>query len=162
MLRSSSFLNLTVWTPEIAFTTVDLPCATCPMVPGCAASTRMIKVKLDGHEDCDTLQRNIDFIRMGAGPQRHVMHFGGHCQMLLQPIRPPDFHGSFQLGRAAAPMLMVACLDITSGDNGVSCATSKVAKFCGSPVEAVNFPRRFPLPAVSGTAKSPGTQNNFL
>jgi hypothetical protein len=33
MLRSSSFLNLTVCTPETAFTTVDFPCATCPIVP---------------------------------------------------------------------------------------------------------------------------------
>lgn len=30
---SSSFLNLTVCTPDIAFTTVDFPCATCPIVP---------------------------------------------------------------------------------------------------------------------------------
>jgi len=34
MLRSSSFLKRTVWTPEMALTTVDLPCATWPMVPG--------------------------------------------------------------------------------------------------------------------------------
>ena len=34
MLRSSSFLNRTVCTPEMAFTTVDLPCATWPIVPG--------------------------------------------------------------------------------------------------------------------------------
>mmetsp|Transcript_485 Transcript_485/g.1154 ORF Transcript_485/g.1154 Transcript_485/m.1154 type:complete len:205 (-) Transcript_485:125-739(-) len=33
IFRSSSFLNRTVCMPEIAFTTVDLPCATCPMVP---------------------------------------------------------------------------------------------------------------------------------
>ena len=33
MLRSSSFLKRTVCTPEMAFTTVDLPCATWPMVP---------------------------------------------------------------------------------------------------------------------------------
>lgn len=33
MLRSSSFLKRTVCTPEIAFTTVDLPCATWPIVP---------------------------------------------------------------------------------------------------------------------------------
>lgn len=33
MLRSSSFLNLTVCTPEMAFTTVDFPWATCPIVP---------------------------------------------------------------------------------------------------------------------------------
>ena len=33
MLRSSSFLKRTVWTPEIALTTVDLPCATWPIVP---------------------------------------------------------------------------------------------------------------------------------
>lgn len=33
MLRSNSFLNRTVCTPEIAFTTVDLPCATWPIVP---------------------------------------------------------------------------------------------------------------------------------
>lgn len=33
MFLSSSFLNLTVCTPDIAFTTVDLPCATCPIVP---------------------------------------------------------------------------------------------------------------------------------
>ena len=33
MLRSSSFLNRTVCTPEMAFTTVDFPCATWPMVP---------------------------------------------------------------------------------------------------------------------------------
>lgn len=33
MLRSSSFLKRTVWTPEIALTTVDLPWATWPMVP---------------------------------------------------------------------------------------------------------------------------------
>ena len=33
MLRSSSFLKRTVWTPEMALTTVDLPCATCPIVP---------------------------------------------------------------------------------------------------------------------------------
>jgi hypothetical protein len=33
MFLSSSFLKRTVWTPEIAFTTVDLPWATCPIVP---------------------------------------------------------------------------------------------------------------------------------
>lgn len=33
MFLSSSFLNLTVCTPEIAFTTVDLPWATWPIVP---------------------------------------------------------------------------------------------------------------------------------
>lgn len=33
MLRSNSFLKRTVWTPEIAFTTVDFPWATCPIVP---------------------------------------------------------------------------------------------------------------------------------
>ena len=33
MLRTSSFLNRTVMTPDIAFTTVDFPCATCPIVP---------------------------------------------------------------------------------------------------------------------------------
>lgn len=33
MLRSSSFLKRTVWTPEMALTTVDLPWATWPMVP---------------------------------------------------------------------------------------------------------------------------------
>lgn len=33
MFLSSSFLNLTVCTPDIAFTTVDFPCATCPIVP---------------------------------------------------------------------------------------------------------------------------------
>ena len=33
IFRTSSFLNLTVMTPDIAFTTVDLPCATCPIVP---------------------------------------------------------------------------------------------------------------------------------
>ena len=30
---SNSFLNRTVCTPDIAFTTVDFPCATCPIVP---------------------------------------------------------------------------------------------------------------------------------
>lgn len=34
MFLSSSFLNLTVWTPEMALTTVDFPWATWPMVPG--------------------------------------------------------------------------------------------------------------------------------
>lgn len=33
MFLSNSFLNLTVCTPDMAFTTVDLPCATCPIVP---------------------------------------------------------------------------------------------------------------------------------
>ena len=33
MFRSISFLNRIVWTPEIALTTVDFPCATCPIVP---------------------------------------------------------------------------------------------------------------------------------
>jgi hypothetical protein len=33
MLRTSSFLKRTVITPEIAFTTVLFPCATCPIVP---------------------------------------------------------------------------------------------------------------------------------
>jgi hypothetical protein len=33
MFRTSSFLNLTVMTPEIALTTVDFPCATWPIVP---------------------------------------------------------------------------------------------------------------------------------
>lgn len=31
----------------------------------------------------------------------------------------------------SAPMLMVACLLMTSGDRGVSLETSSVAKFCG-------------------------------
>ena len=35
MFRSSSFLNRTVWTPEIARTVDDLPCATWPIVPVC-------------------------------------------------------------------------------------------------------------------------------
>lgn len=33
MFRSISFLKRIVWTPEIALTTVDFPCATCPIVP---------------------------------------------------------------------------------------------------------------------------------
>ena len=33
MFLSISFLNRIVWTPEIALTTVDFPCATCPIVP---------------------------------------------------------------------------------------------------------------------------------
>lgn len=33
IFRTSSFLNLTVITPEIAFTTVDFPWATWPIVP---------------------------------------------------------------------------------------------------------------------------------
>mmetsp|Transcript_6702 Transcript_6702/g.20871 ORF Transcript_6702/g.20871 Transcript_6702/m.20871 type:complete len:204 (-) Transcript_6702:383-994(-) len=33
MFLSNSFLKRTVCTPEIAFTTVDFPCATCPIVP---------------------------------------------------------------------------------------------------------------------------------
>lgn len=33
MFLSSSFLNLTVWTPEMALTRVDFPCATWPIVP---------------------------------------------------------------------------------------------------------------------------------
>ena len=33
MFRTSSFLKRTVMTPDMAFTTVDFPCATCPMVP---------------------------------------------------------------------------------------------------------------------------------
>jgi hypothetical protein len=33
MFRTSSFLKRTVMTPEIALTTVDLPWATCPIVP---------------------------------------------------------------------------------------------------------------------------------
>lgn len=42
MFRSSSFLKRTVWTPEIAFTTVDLPCATCPIVPMLMVACREI------------------------------------------------------------------------------------------------------------------------
>lgn len=33
IFRTNSFLNRTVCTPEMAFTTVDFPCATCPIVP---------------------------------------------------------------------------------------------------------------------------------
>lgn len=33
MFLTNSFLNLTVWTPEMALTTVDFPWATCPIVP---------------------------------------------------------------------------------------------------------------------------------
>lgn len=33
ILRSNSFLKRTVCTPEMALTTVDLPCATWPIVP---------------------------------------------------------------------------------------------------------------------------------
>lgn len=33
MFRTNSFLKRTVITPEMAFTTVDFPCATWPIVP---------------------------------------------------------------------------------------------------------------------------------
>jgi len=33
MFRSISFLKRMVCTPEMALTTVDFPCATCPIVP---------------------------------------------------------------------------------------------------------------------------------
>lgn len=42
MLRSSSFLKRTVCTPEIALTTVDLPCATWPIVPMLIVACREI------------------------------------------------------------------------------------------------------------------------
>ena len=40
MFRTSSFLNRTVMTPDIAFTTVDFPWATWPIVPAIALSAR--------------------------------------------------------------------------------------------------------------------------
>lgn len=42
IFRSSSFLKRTVWTPEIAFTTVDFPWATCPIVPMLMVACREI------------------------------------------------------------------------------------------------------------------------
>ena len=47
MLRSSSVLKRTVCTPDIAFTTVDFPWATCPMVPTLMVACRLIcEIKL--------------------------------------------------------------------------------------------------------------------
>ena len=48
MLRSSSFLKRTVCTPEIAFTTVDLPCATWPIVPMLIVACREITSGVSG------------------------------------------------------------------------------------------------------------------
>lgn len=42
MLRSSSFLKRTVCTPDMAFTTVDLPWATWPIVPMLMVACREI------------------------------------------------------------------------------------------------------------------------
>lgn len=50
MFLSSSFLNLTVWTPEMAFTTVDFPWATWPMVPGTGRTGQKPKYKQKTNE----------------------------------------------------------------------------------------------------------------
>ena len=52
MFRTSSFLNLTVMTPDIAFTTVDLPCATCPIVPASDyEQIAPLSITSDAHQD---------------------------------------------------------------------------------------------------------------
>lgn len=48
MLRSSSFLKRTVWTPEMARTVDDLPCATWPMVPMLIWKFRVSSAARDG------------------------------------------------------------------------------------------------------------------
>lgn len=48
MLRSCSFLNRTVCTPEMAFTTVDFPWATWPMVPMLMVACRAIISGVNG------------------------------------------------------------------------------------------------------------------
>lgn len=48
---SNSFLKRTVWTPEIAFTTVDLPCATWPIVPMLIVACREITSGDSGERD---------------------------------------------------------------------------------------------------------------
>ena len=48
MFLSSSFLKRTVVTPERAFTTVDFPWATCPMVPRLIVAWREITSGLSG------------------------------------------------------------------------------------------------------------------
>lgn len=64
MLRSSSFLNLTVWTPEMAFTTVDLPCATCPMVP--EAAQAVPRAPQSGH-NCGSLLERRGWVCIAKG-----------------------------------------------------------------------------------------------
>src|ERR1700733_6874015 len=50
MFRSISFLKRIVWTPEMALTTVDFPCATWPIVPifivACLSSQQGKRVSL--------------------------------------------------------------------------------------------------------------------
>lgn len=61
MFLSNSFLNLTVWTPEMAFTTVDLPWATWPMVPGRKRDESKQEVLLrDRESDVSELHTNVD------------------------------------------------------------------------------------------------------
>ena len=86
MLRSSSFLKRTVCTPLMALTTVDLPCATCPIVPAGACYWW----ELVGNQ------------------------------------------GKEKWPCAHAPMLMVACLEMTSGDSGVSSAGLSLARSCNN------------------------------
>ncbi len=62
MFLSSSFLNRTVWTPEMALTTVDLPWATWPIVPmlivACLEMT-------SGDRGCNWLRsRSVIFLEM--------------------------------------------------------------------------------------------------
>src|SRR5436305_13446643 len=57
MFLSISFLNRIVWTPEIAFTTVDFPCATCPIVPifivACLISNQIQNLKVNTVDSVD-------------------------------------------------------------------------------------------------------------
>ncbi len=86
MLRSSSFLKRTVCTPLMALTTVDLPCATCPMVPA----------------------------RRGAA----------------SAAAAPGRAARRRRSAGGAPMLMVACREMTSGDSGVSSAALSLDRSC--------------------------------
>ena len=90
ILRSSSFLKRTVCTPLMAFTTVDLPCATWPMVPA---------------------------------PQTVLKAWASHRFAAGELDRQ-------RVNEAGAPMLIVACREMTSGDRGVRSATLSLDKSC--------------------------------
>ena len=109
MLRSSSFLKRTVCTPEIAFTTVDLPCATWPIVPMLIVACREITSGVSGVSAATSR-----VLRSGAAHIAWVVmeERGGDA------TRPRVFGGAARGTRRSAAHLL--CARATSGERRMS------------------------------------------
>lgn len=151
MFRSSSFLKRTVWTPEMALTTVDLPWATWPMVPvvevrgdvflrgkeaeeeerGGRGRGRRRKRRREVEEEEEEEEVEEEEVvgerQKSGGRSILLVRLPARSVLSFSRSLAPSLSRSLSL----SPMLIVAWREMTSGDSGVSLETSSVERSCG-------------------------------